>query len=187
MKRTLFVPIFAALAAIHANNAMAQQVSIKPGLWQIDMAMEDDTKRSPLGDFVQQLQASTLTDEDRKELAKSTAELAAKGAELNTDGLRQKECLTREQIARSEIIGGEAPATCTVASSPTADGVTMKMTCPDPTMNHEIRLKYQGEEAFAMEMVTATPGLDGTPITLKGSGKWLSSNCGTVKPTSSRE
>jgi hypothetical protein len=187
MKRTLFVPIFAALAAIHANNAMAQQVSIKPGLWQIDMAMVDDTKSNPLGDFVQQLQASTLTDEDRKELAKSTAELAAKGTEWNTNGLRQKECLTRERIARSDILGGDAVANCTVASSPSADGVTMKTTCPDPTTNLEIRLKYQGEEAFAMEMITATPGLDGTPMTLKGSGKWLSSNCGNVKPTSPRK
>ncbi|MGF6275072.1 hypothetical protein ABIB38_003469 [Massilia sp. UYP11] len=190
MKRTLTSTVLLTLAAITVPNALAQHAQIKPGLWQVDIRTVSETQGGALGDGIQQLVDSLMSPEARKEMAEAKAQLAAKGVEItgNGMGMRTKECITKEQIARFDVLGQEAPESCSVQKSPRPDGVDVRMACaaPEMVMTMDMRLTYRGEKAFDIESVTTTPGIDGQSMTLKGSGSgnWLSSDCGDVKPRS---
>ncbi len=188
MKRILTSTILLGLAAIVVPSAMAQQSQIKPGLWQVELLPLTGTQSNPLGDSIQQWADSVATPETRREIAEADAALASKGMETtgNRLGLRTKECITKEQIAKYDILGEQTLKSCSTKKSPRPDGVDVSMTCTDPDMRMimDMRVRYRGEKAFDVESVTTMPGVDNQPMTLKGSGtgKWLSSDCGDIKP-----
>lgn len=193
MKQILTSTILLGLAAIVVPNAMAQQAQIKPGLWQVELLPPTGSQSNPLGDSIQKWADSVATPETRREIEEADAALAAKGRETtgNGFGLRTKECITKERIARYDIFGEQTLKSCSTQKSPRPDGVDVNMTCTDPDMRMtmDIRVRYRGEKAFDIESVTTMPGVDNQPMILKGSGsgKWLSSDCGDIKPSSARQ
>jgi len=137
---------------------------------------------------MQELVESLMTPEARKEIAEAKARLAEKGVQIEGNAIisRTKECITKEQIAKSDVLGQEAPKSCSMQKSPRPDGVDLSMACtyPEITMTLDMRLTYRGEKAFDIESVSTAPGIDGQPVATKGSGSgnWLSSDCGDVEP-----
>jgi hypothetical protein len=193
MKRILTSTILLGLAAIVAPNALAQQAQIKPGLWQVEQMPPTESQSNPLGDSIQQWADSVATPETRREIAEADAALSVKGRETTGSrlGLRTKECITKEQIARYDILGEQTLKSCSTQKSPRPDGVDVSMTCTDPDMRMtmDMRVRYRGEKAFDIESVTTMLGIDNQPMILKGSGsgKWLSSDCGDIKPRSASQ
>ncbi|QOY93451.1 DUF3617 domain-containing protein [Massilia sp. UMI-21] len=188
--RLIALPLFA-LAGICASNAAAQQVNIKPGLWQFDMTMPGQAKGNPMAAYVGQMkeQMASMPPEQRKRIASTLAELEARGTEFTSEGVRTKTCVTRENLANLDFLGNKGTESCTRKASPLPGGMQVSMHCTRPRMSIEASLKYQGEKAYTFESLTTVTGPDGKPMTHKtsGSGKWLSSDCGKIKPTSVAE
>jgi hypothetical protein len=106
--------------------------------------------------------------------------------EFTGDGMRMKQCITKENIAGFDLLGKKTAESCTKKTSTTIGGAKLSMTCTRPPMKMEAALKYQGEKAYTFESLTTVTGPDGNPVTQKssGSGKWLGSDCGKIQPDS---
>jgi len=170
-----------ALASLCAGQAFAQQPVIKPGLWQIDMALPDKASGNPLGGYLEMMksQMAMMTPEQRAQIDKM---LAANGTELNGNGLRTRQCITRQNITDFDLFGKKGADSCTKKMTPTAGGMNVSMTCAQPRMKVDAVLKADSETSYRFESVTTVPGPGGADISQKsnGTGKWLGSDCGKI-------
>lgn len=180
--------IFLSLATVCASNAFAQQINIQPGLWQIDMTLPGAGTDSPMGGLAAQIQrhVASMSPEQRKQMEKAMGDLGASGTEFTNSGMRTKQCLTREGIARFDLLGNKGSDNCTRKSSPMAGGVKVNMVCTRPQMTIDAALKYAGDKAYTFDSTVTATAPDGSTTTQKtsGTGKWLGSECGNVKPLS---
>lgn len=188
--RLLASPLFA-LAALCVPNASAQQLKIKPGLWQLDMTLPGQAGANPMAEHIKRMkeQMASMPPEQRKQIASALAEVEARGTEFTNEGVRTKACVTEQNLANFDFLGNRGTESCTRKTSAVPGGMNLSMQCTRPQMSVDARLKYQGEKAYTFESVATVPGPDGKPMTHKtsGSGKWLGSDCGAIKPVSGKK
>ncbi|MGQ2979900.1 MAG: DUF3617 domain-containing protein [Polaromonas sp.] len=171
-----------ALLALAALPAMAQ--ATKPGLWEINNKMGGSAEMDKAMAQMQQQMAS-MPPAQRKQmedmLAKQGMSMGA-GASAG-GGISMKVCMTREMVERNEVPPPQQ-GDCKSSASPRV-GNTQKISfsCTQPPSSGEGQITYTSNEAYTMKMVTTTT-VKGKPekMTLDGSGKWLSADCGAVKP-----
>lgn len=179
MRTTRAAHIILALASLCAGQAFAQQPIIKPGLWQIDMTLSDQASGNPLGGYLELMksQMAMMTPEQRAQIDRM---MAASGTELNGDGLRTRQCITRQNINDFDLFGKKGADSCTKKMTPTAGGMNVSMVCTQPRMKVDAVLKAESETSYRFESVTTVPGPGGADISQKasGTGKWLGSDCG---------
>lgn len=191
MRTRLLALPFLAFAALYVPNASAQQFKIKPGLWQLDMTMPGQAGANPMAEHIKQMkeQMASMPPEQRKRIASALAEIEARGTEFTNEGVRTKACVTQQDLADFNFLGHKGMESCTRKTSAVPGGMSLSMQCTRPQMSVDARMKYQGDKAYTFESVASVTGPDGKPMTHKtsGSGKWLGSDCGTIKPVSSKE
>jgi hypothetical protein len=191
MRTTPIAITLSTLAILCAANASAQLPNIKPGLWQLDVTVPGQAQGHPMAGYVEKMksQMASLPPEQRKQLEKSLANLETRGTEFTGNGLRTKECITKENIAKFDLLGKKGPDSCTRNSSPTAGGVKVSMTCTQPQMKVDAAIKFQSEKAYTFESLATATGPDGKTMSQKssGTGKWLGSDCGKIKPATDDE
>lgn len=179
MRTTRAAHIVFVIASLCAGQAFAQQPVIKPGLWQIDMTLSDQASGNPLGGYLELMksQMALMTPEQRAQIDRM---LASSGTELNGDGLRTRQCITRQNINDFDLFGKKGGDSCTKKMTPTADGMNVSMTCAQPRMKVDAVLKAESETSYRFDSVTTLPGPGGADISQKssGTGKWLGSDCG---------
>ncbi|MFC5479764.1 DUF3617 domain-containing protein [Massilia suwonensis] len=187
MRTTAIATTLLTLAAFCAGSACAQQLNIKPGLWQLEATVPGKAQGNAMAGYMERMKAkmAKMPPEQRKEIEKTMADLQARGTEFTGNGMRTKECITRENIAQFDLLGKKGPDSCTRKGTPTAGGVNVSMTCTQPKMQVDAAVKFQGDKAYTFESVATLAGPDGRPMTQKtsGSGKWLGSDCGAIKPS----
>ena len=98
-------------------------------------------------------------------------------------GMAVKMCLTKEMVDRNEL-PQQQQGDCKSTASPRM-GNTQKIsfTCTQPPSSGEGEITFTSNEAYSMKMVTNTT-VKGKPekMTMNGTGKWLSADCGQIKP-----
>ena len=147
MRKTSIATFFT-LAACFAGNACAQQPNIKPGLWQLEVTMPGQARGQMAGMMAQmRAQMASMPPEQRKAMEKAMADLDAQGTEFTNDGVRMQQCITKDDIARYDLLGKKAPDSCTRKSSPTSGGAKLGMTCTRPQMAVDATVKFQGDKA----------------------------------------
>lgn len=191
MRTILIATPLLTLAALCASNVSAQQVNIKPGLWQFEMTMPGNSQGNAMAGYIKQMKAqmASMPPEQRKQIESTLADMEARGTEFTSDGMRTKQCITKENLTNFDFLGKKGMESCTRKTSPTAGGMNVSMKCTRPQMNVDASLKYLGDKAYSFESTTTMPGPDGKPLVQKSNGtaKWLGSDCGKVKPASGSE
>ncbi|MEM8511465.1 hypothetical protein RCH14_000756 [Massilia sp. MP_M2] len=166
------------LASLCAGQVFAQQPTIKPGLWQIDMSLSDKAAGNPLGGYVELMksQMASMTPEQRAQIDNM---LAASGTELKGDGLRTRQCITQQNINDFDLFGKKGADSCTKKMTPIAGGMNVNMVCTQPRMKVDAVLRADSETAYRFESVATVPGPGGQEISQKssGTGRWLGSDC----------
>ena len=179
-----------ALATAWTPNAFAQQVPIKPGLWQFDMKLSDEGRSNPLAGHLARMrsQMASMPPAQRQEMEKMLAQMSAGGTEITGDGLRTRQCLTKEDIARYDVLGKKGLDGCTTKSAPVPGGAKLSMQCAQPPMKVDASVKYQSDTAYTFESTAVLRDGEGNQQTQKssGAGKWLGSDCGKIKPASGK-
>ena len=173
----------AALLAVASLGANAQNQ--KPGLWEVTTKMGAG---GDMGDKMAKAQA-----EYQKQLANMPPDkrkmmedmMAQRGVQMGAGGMTAKVCLTKEMVERHQVASGQpAQHGCTNTMSPRV-GNTMKMafTCTQPPSSGEGELTFTSPESYTMKMTThsASAGKE-RQMGMEASGRWLSSDCGSVKP-----
>lgn len=185
MRMIRIASIALGMATLCATNAFAQQVNIKPGLWQIDMTLPGQAGGNQMAGVVALMksQMASMSPAQRAEIQKR---LGASGTEFTDDGLRTKQCITKQDIAKFDLFGKKGPDGCTRSATPVAGGMNVNMQCTQPQMNIDAVVKTPSDTAYTFDSTATVAGPNGMTVTQKttGSGKWLGSDCGSAAPVS---
>jgi len=160
--------------------AMGQ--SLKPGLWEINSKIGGSAETdSAMAQMQQQL--AGMPPAQRKQMEDMLAKQGMSMGAGAGGGISAKICMTKEMAERNEV-PQPRQGSCTSSVSPrTGNTQKISYTCTQPPSSGEGQLTWQGSEAYTMKMVTSS-SVKGKPekMTLDGTGKWLSANCGAIRP-----
>jgi hypothetical protein len=172
--------IAALLLVTSAGYAGAQ--NIKPGLWEFTTQMQGGSGQTSDAMAQAQKQMDSMPPDQRKMMQDM---MAKQGVQMGTGaggGMRAKVCVTQEMVDRNEVASQQDG--CTHKNGPRI-GNTMKFSyvCTKPPSTGEGQVTFTGPESYSTKM-TSTTTVNGRPekMEMQNSGRWLGSDCGTVKP-----
>jgi len=181
MTTTVRLSLITVLVALGASAAWAQ--STKPGLWEVQNKMGGNPEMDKaMADMQKQLAA--MPPEQRKMMQDM---MAKQGGSMPTPGagggMAMKVCITPEMAARNDMPTQTEGDCTTTVTSRSGNTMKMKFTCAKPPSSGEGTYTFMGDTAYSMKMVM-TSQHQGKPqnMTMEGQGKWLSADCGNVKP-----
>jgi hypothetical protein len=171
----------AVLAAMACLPATAQ--SLKPGLWEISNKMDNPQVNQAMAQMQQQM--AQMPPEQRKQME---AMMAQRGMKMGTGAggvTTVQMCMTTEMLARDDaMVQQQQQGDCKMTSQ-SRSGNTMKVAyaCSNPPSTIDGEYTYKGAEGYSSKMVVkSTQGGKSDTMTIEGTGKWLSADCGNVKP-----
>ena len=182
MKSTPF--LCTCLAAMASLAAHAQTPSLKPGLWEVTSKIGGNAKLDAAMAQMQQQMAS-MPPEQRKMvedmMAKQGVKVGAAGA--GAGAMAAQTCITPDMAARYEMPVQQRGNCTSTTSDRTASGMKIAFSCTNPVSSGEGQVSFSGPGAYSMQMSIHTT-VAGKPetMTVDGNGKWLSADCGSVKP-----
>ena len=170
--------LFAVAMALFVSGAHAQ--SQAPGLWEhtVNMKSQDGQMERAMAEMQKQMAA--MPPEQRKQME---AAMASRGVKMGANGTTAKVCISKEQAARAAEphMNGNCTNSDVQRSGKT---VKFKFECTAPRAS-----SGEGEWTFVSDKsytgkVTTTSTIAGKPqqMTIDMGGKWLSADCGDVKP-----
>jgi hypothetical protein len=170
----------AAIAALCLSFAAFAQ-DLKPGLWEMSQTTRGGNAEMEKGRAQAQQNMSNMTPEQRKAMEEM---MAKHGVKMNPAGpggpMTITTCMTREMVERHEMPSqrGDCKATRHERS-----GNKLKVAFTCSKASGEGEYTFTSPEAFTMKMTmhTTIQGKQET-MNMEGSGKWLSADCGNVKP-----
>lgn len=182
-----FVSTFALalLAGGVVAPASAQQQKMSPGLWEHSMSMKSQSGKMEAALAQAQKAMASMPAAQRKQMEQM---MAAQGLNISSGPQGQttiKVCITPEQAAMDSMPQQEG---CTQKVQ-RVDASTMKVSfqCkPEPgeaPTSGEGTVSFQGDKAYTGQFKIKTT-MDGKPeqMEMAQKGKWLSRDCGTIKP-----
>ncbi len=180
LKPTTATALFTTLL-VCATGSFAQ--STKPGLWEIQHKMGGNPQMDQaMADMQKQMAGMSPSQRKQMEamMGKQGMTLPAPGA---GGGMSMKVCITPEMAARNDLPSqNEGECTSTVTSR-SASMLKMAFVCKNPPSSGEGTYTFKGDTAYTMKMAMNSTR-QGRPesMTMEGQGKWLSGDCGAVKP-----
>ncbi len=182
MNLATHLALAALCTAFTAAPAGAQTTKPKPGLWEYTMNLGGAASGEMAA--AQDKMAAELAKMPPEQRKMVEAMMAKRGVGSAAGGATTiKACVTPESIEREDFSSGRADCKQVVASR-TATTVVLKLTCDGPPPSTgEMTMTFQSATAYAMKMVsTTTANGKAVQTTMDGSGKWLGTDCGAVKP-----
>lgn len=170
------------LAAIAAASLAAHAQSTRPGLWEMNSKMggnpEIDAAMAQM-----QKQMASMPPEQRKMMEDMMAKQGVNIAAGPGGTMSMKVCITPEMAARQEMPTQTEGDCKTTITSRSANGMKMNFVCQNPPSSGEGTYTFNGDTSYTMKMVMQSVQ-NGKPqnVTIDGQGKWLSKDCGTVRP-----
>lgn len=172
---------FVAAAALAALALPVAAQSLKPGLWEMNNKMGGNPQMDQAMAEMQK-QLAAMPPEQRKQMEAMMAQRGTQMAQPGKGGgMAMKVCMSREQVERNEV---PMQDDCKITSqSRSGNTARMAFTCSKPPSSGEGTFTYLGPEAYTSKMTVKTV-VDGKAetMTLEGSGKWLSADCGNLRP-----
>lgn len=167
--------------ALTLATVAAGAQTLKPGLWEMSSHMEGGSSEMEKAMAESQKHMANMPPEQRKMMEDM---MAKQGITLGKPGggMSIKVCMTKEMIDRNEVTRQEGNCKQT-GTQKTGNTMTFKVVCTDPPSTSEGQVIFSSPEAYTTKM-TINSMRQGKPETMKmaSSGKFLSSDCGTVKP-----
>ena len=155
--------------------------TIKPGLWEMTTRMSSASGEMEKAMADMQKQMAQMTPEQRKMMQDM---MGKQGMAMGAGGSTVKVCISKEMAERNEVGGGQQ-GNCKQTSSPRS-GNTMKFsyTCSNPPSSGEGQVTFVSPEAYSMKMTSShMAGGKSEKMTIDSNGKFLSTDCGGIKPT----
>ncbi len=154
-------------------SASGQIVPIKPGLWQIQMERETNGQKS--ADMSERLK--NMPPERRAQM-----EAALKRGGIEANGNTIKVCQTREMLDQSKFLN-PLPDCKTTYSSRTNSLWKAHTSCTQNHLESDSEITIFGSESYSAKTTSTIQSAGQTKTThMTRTGKWLSSDCGDIKP-----
>jgi hypothetical protein len=130
-------------------------------------------------------QLSAMPPEQRKQMEAMMAGRGMQVAPADGGGAAMRICNTREMAERNDIPTNRGECT-TGQQQRTGNTLKMTFTCTNPPSSGDTLVTFNGSESYTTRTnVTSTVGGKPETMSMEGSGKWLSADCGSVKPMQS--
>ena len=174
--------VFALLAAAVLSFDVSAQ-NMKPGLWEMTHNLKGGTGEMDKARAQAPQKMANMPPEQRKMMEEMMAKRGMQmGPGAGGGGSSIRTCMTKEMVERQEMPSqkGDCKATKQERSG---NKLKVAYTCTNPPANGEGEYTFTSPEAFTMKMTMHTM-MEGRKETMsmEGSGKWLSADCGNVKP-----
>ncbi len=171
------------LALALCTPLLAAGQAVKPGLWEVTQKMGGNAKMDAAMAQMQQQMAS-MSPEQRKMMQDMLAKqgMSMPGAAPG-GGMSMRYCLTPEMAARNDP-PPPADGKCTSkVTQRSASEMKMTFQCTEPPSSGDGTFRFQGDGAYT-SVVNVVTQVAGKPerTTIEGAAKWVSANCGAVKP-----
>jgi hypothetical protein len=181
-EKTEMIRIRTAVAAvifliIGAAAAPAQVAPIKPGLWQVQSEREINGQKAP--DMSERLK--NMPPERRAQI-----EAMMKKQGIDIGGNTTKVCQTSEMLD-SKKFANPVPDCTTTFSSRTNSSWKAHTSCPQNHIESDVEIVFANPENYTVKS-DSTIATDGQTRTsrMTMTGKWLSADCGDIKPLSTK-
>jgi hypothetical protein len=158
-----------------AISARGQIAPIKPGLWQIQMERETNGKKAP--DMSERLK--TMPPERRAQV-----EAAMKQRGIEANGNTVKVCQTREMLDSSKFVN-PLPDCKITYSTRTSSSWKSHTSCSQNHLESDSEVTFSSPESYTVKTTSTLQSAGQTKTThMTRTGKWLSADCGDIKPLS---
>ena len=172
--------LLAMLLLVFVNFLQAEAVKdIKPGLWEIQHQTSVDGQALPDMNKMLEQVPPEMRGQVQAMMAKNGAGMTNKGMTI---------CITAEQIANQQY-GNDPKSKCQMTDMKNEGNVThMKMLCSKPKGEGETTVTRLSPESWT-SVSKMTMEEQGAPHTMnsEATAKWLSSDCGDVKPAAEKK
>ena len=171
--------VFAAVSCfiLGAFAAQAQVAPIKPGLWQVRSERETNGQKAP--DMSERLK--NMPPERRAQF-----EAMMKERGIDTSGNITKVCQTREMLD-SKYFANAIPDCKTTYSTRTNSSWKSHTSCAQNHIESDAEMIFSNPENYTVKIASTTQSEGQTKTShMTMSGKWLSADCGDVKPLSAK-
>ena len=171
----------ACVLALSGAAALAQQPHIRPGLWEETMKIKTDDPRANAAMEQMQQRLAAMTPEQRAQMEKM---MGGHGMAMGPGGNTVRVCVTKEQIARG--FHPEDRGHCSRSKVSSSGGVTsFEFACQgerDSVTGHGT-FTEMGDSTFAVATVAdVVSQKTSRHVESNIAGKFVSSDCGDVKP-----
>ena len=170
------------LAATAALPVSAQ--TLKPGLWEMNSKMTSDDPQMAQAMEQMQKHMANLPPEQRKQMADAMAKHGGMKLEsMGAGGMQVKMCLTKESI-QDALLGNYQRGNCKHSKTPMlGNSMSYSFTCTDPVASGEGKVTFNGDTAMTARLTLVhSPAGKKTTMTTDSTGRWLSADCGGIKP-----
>ena len=172
--------LVAIAGSVFAISASAQ--NLKPGLWEITQAMKTGSGDMEKAKAQAQAQLANMPPEKRQMMEKMMAERGMKMGPGGSGGTSVKTCMTKEMVERNEFPAQHGDCK-TTRQQRSGNTINMAYTCANPPSSGEGQFTIVSPEAYTVKMaVKSTVQGKAETMNMDASGKWLGSDCGSVKP-----
>ena len=185
MKKTLFAIVL--LCPLFSWAADIRPVDVKLGLWENTVTTEIAGMSMP---GLSEEQLAKIPPEQR---AQVEAMLKGRGAAANPRSITVKACMTRESLNRALYDNNDKSCTTKLVSS-TSDSQQIHIDCThgNTKTSGDLNLERVDAEHVKGSMVMKSTGDSSTggrsvETKMTFSNKWLSSDCGNVKPAGDKQ
>lgn len=172
---------FATCVLLTASFGASAQ-SMKPGLWEINnktqMGAGTDNSMAQM-----QQQMASMPPDQRKMMEDMMAKQGlSMGSGARPGVLSVRVCITKEMAERDQMPSAYEGCQNTVLPR-SGNSLKFSFRCTNPPSSGEGQTTFISPEEYTMKM-TVNTAAQGKPekISMDGSGKWLSADCGVVKP-----
>lgn len=163
-------------AALLLGVSPVQAMEMLPGLWEFSSDdIEVNGMQMPgVAEMIEQMK--NLPPDQKKMMAEM---LAAQGVELGASGMRI--CLSEAQVNSRKLPFQDEPGCSQEITEQTDSRWTFTFQCPDAKGKGETRLISEREVASLIESDYRVGTQQGSSR-MQSRGKWLSADCGALKP-----
>lgn len=171
--------ILAALLGTTVNAfAQASAVKLKPGLWEHGFTMRSSSGQAEAALAQMQQAMASIPPEQRKMMEDM---MAKQGVGIGPKGNSVKVCLTKEDVER-DTPPQEPGCTQTSRRSGNVWQVSFQCKGPPPSSGEgQVTLQNPGAYSGNFTVRTTDKGKTET-YQMSQNGKWLSADCGTIRP-----
>ena len=175
-------PVFFFAAAIAFVGLGAHAQTRAPGLWEHSVTMKSDDGAIEGAMAEMQKQMATMTPEQRKQME---AAMAGRGIKMGATpgGSSIKVCVTPEEAAKPPEMRSSVGQCTQKNMQRSGNTMKFKYECTQPPSAGEGEMTFISDKAYSGKTIVSS--LDASKprqMTMEMQGKWLSADCGDVKP-----
>jgi hypothetical protein len=170
------------LCVLAATSPSSLAQSSKPGLWEITQKLGGNPEIEAAMARVEKQMAS-MSPEQKKMMQAMVAKQGVSMGTATGGGTVAKICITKEMADRPRLPSQMQGDCTTTLSDKTASSMKMKFVCKSPASSGEGTYTFASDAAYSMKMKMTIDDKGGPKtMTIDSQGKWLSNDCGDVKP-----